>query len=104
MLEEIFGLERISIQQCELLAKKLDHDGATFDLVGPLGRKSCKWLDAYMGLFQIDEMPGFLMTNDPRIAFCPGSVVREYDARRARRSGQDSDYNRGMKWTLLSLM
>jgi len=63
MIEQLVGLEKMSIQQCESLAKKFDYDGATFDLCGPKGKLKCKWLDAYMGIFQIEDSKGFNMTS-----------------------------------------
>ena len=61
-LEAIAGLEKMTINQCERLAQDLDFDGATFDLCGPKGKLKAKWLDAYMGLFQIEGQEGFVMT------------------------------------------
>ena len=61
-LELLVGLEKLTIHQCEELAKKVGYDSATFDLCGPKGRKPCKWLDAYMGLFIIEGDKGFCMT------------------------------------------
>lgn len=58
-IEAVFGLERMNINQCQGLAKKMGFDGATFDLCGPKGKLPCKWLDAYMGLFIIDGAEGF---------------------------------------------
>jgi hypothetical protein len=47
----------MSIIECQHLAKDMElSTKMTFELVGPKGRKSCKWLDAYCGLF---EMEGF---------------------------------------------
>jgi len=63
MIEQLVGLEKMSIQQCESLAKKFDYDGATFDLCGPKGRIKAKWLDAYMGIFMLEGSDGFNMTN-----------------------------------------
>jgi len=53
----------IDIFRAEREAQDLDGT-VKFDLCGPLGRKSCTWLDPYMGLFQIDGDDGFLMTRD----------------------------------------
>ena len=65
MLEEILGKDgKLTIHQCQEIAKRIDHDAMTFDLVGPKGRKSCKWLDAYMGLFTIEGTKGFVMVRD----------------------------------------
>lgn len=62
-LEAIVGLKKLTINQCQELAKDVGYDKATFDLVGPKGRKPCKWLDAYMGMFQIDGDKGFVMVH-----------------------------------------
>ncbi len=52
--------DKFSLLECEQLAKDLDaHDSMTFDLVGPKGRVSAKWLDAYFGFFMIDGQEGF---------------------------------------------
>lgn len=53
MFEAVVGLEKLTIRQCQALAKDLGFDGATFDLCGPLGRKACTWRDAYLGVFTI---------------------------------------------------
>lgn len=62
-LEAIVGLEKMTINQCQELAKDMDFDGATFDLCGPKGKLPCKWLDAYMGLFVINGAEGFNMVS-----------------------------------------
>ena len=61
-LEAIVGLEKLTINQCESLAKKMGFDKTTFDLCGPKGKLKAKWLDAYMGIFHIDGQEGFVMT------------------------------------------
>jgi hypothetical protein len=68
MLEKLVGLSKLTIHQCEELAKKYDGDTA-FDLCGPLGRKRATWLDPHMGLFKIDGSDGFVMVKD--FAFIP---------------------------------
>lgn len=62
--EAVVGLEKLTIHQCQNLAKDIGFDGATFDLCGPKGKKPAKWLDAYMGLFQIVGHEGFMMVRD----------------------------------------
>lgn len=65
MLEQIFGKDgKMNIHQCQEIAKRGGYDKMKFDLVGPKGRKSCKWLDAYMGLFTMEGSDGFLMVRD----------------------------------------
>lgn len=63
-IETLMGLEKVSILQCEELAKDHGYNSMTFDIVGPSGSLQCKWLDAYMGMFQIIGKDGFLMTRD----------------------------------------
>jgi hypothetical protein len=57
----------MNIYQCEERAKEIGFDKAKFVALFPSGPKECKWLDAYMGLFVIDEeglRDGFVMTRD----------------------------------------
>jgi hypothetical protein len=68
-LNALVGLEKVSLHQCEELAKKLGFDSLRFDLVGPKGRKHCRWLDAYFGLFQIDGEDTAICTN--QLTFVP---------------------------------
>jgi hypothetical protein len=63
-IEEIFGLEKMSVLQCQQAAKDIGFDKATFTLVGPRGELKAKWLDAYMGLFEIEGQEGFLMVKE----------------------------------------
>lgn len=58
MIEKSIGLEKLSILQCQQLAKTIGYNTATFDLCGPKGKLKAKWLDAYMGIFQIGEESG----------------------------------------------
>lgn len=60
MLENLVGLDKLSILQCQDLAKDIGYDSATFYLVGTSGTLKAKWLDAYLGLFMIDGEDGFL--------------------------------------------
>jgi hypothetical protein len=47
--------ESFTISECQNLAKDLDaFDKMTFDLVGPKGRKACRWVDAFFGIFEMD--------------------------------------------------
>ncbi len=61
MIEKILGLEKMNILQCQAIAKDIGFNSATFDLVGPKGRIKAKWLDAYMGMFEIEGMDGIVM-------------------------------------------
>lgn len=62
---------RMTINQCEELAKDIGFDKATFDIVGPLGRIKCKWLDAYYGMFEMidPKEEGFVLTS--QVMFIP---------------------------------
>ena len=94
MIEKLIGLERMSILQCEALAKDIGFDSATFDLCGPNGRMKAKWLDAYMGIFQIDGQEGFIMTSQVQFAqnlWCENLMpannrIRNKRSRRNRRT------------------
>ena len=63
-LEKMSDVDKMTIDQCELRAQKEGFDTATFDLCGPLGKKSCKWLDAYFGFFQVEGSEGFIRASD----------------------------------------
>ena len=52
MLEKIIGLKKLSILQCQALAKKIGFDSTEFKLCGPTGEIECKWLDAHLGIFK----------------------------------------------------
>jgi hypothetical protein len=79
-LEVIVGLERMNINQCQRLAEKIGFDKATFDLCGPKGKLKAKWLDAYMGIFQIAGQEGFVMTRQFEFqpdVWCENLMVEE---------------------------
>ena len=44
----------MNIYQCEEKAKDIGFDKAKFVAFFPAGPKKCKWLDAYMGLLEVD--------------------------------------------------
>jgi hypothetical protein len=83
-LEVLTGNDRLSILQCEELAKEIGFDKMSFDLVGPKGKLKCKWLDAYFGMFKIIE-PGkesdrFMMSRDLMYApgiYCENAMIEE---------------------------
>jgi len=52
----------MNLYQCENKAKEVGYDSMEFMALFPAGPKKCKWLDAYMGLFQIDGIEGFVTT------------------------------------------
>jgi hypothetical protein len=72
--------ERNSILQCQEIAKELGYNSMTFDLCGPKGKKSCKWLDAYYGMFTIEGEEGFYMATELAFAsdlWCENIKVEE---------------------------
>ena len=69
MIEKILGIEKMSISQCQELAKKIGFDSATFDLVGPEGKMKARWVDAYLGFFILEENGALMMVSD--ILFVP---------------------------------
>lgn len=44
----------MNLYQCQEAARELSYDNSTFTAIFPVGPVKCKWLDAYMGLLQID--------------------------------------------------
>jgi len=75
MLENMVNPEGVSILQCQEIAKDVDaSDSMTFELHGPKGKKKAKWLDAYMGLFQIEGEDGFFMVKD--FKYAPGLICK----------------------------
>lgn len=65
---QTFFLPKMSILQCQNLAKDIGYDSATFDLVGPKGRFECSWLDAYFGLFSIKGRNGVVAVSSLQYA------------------------------------
>lgn len=61
--------KQMSLVECEDMAKDQGFNTATFDVVGPGGRLKAKWLDAYMGMFQVEGHTGFLMTSEAKDSF-----------------------------------
>lgn len=59
----------MTLLECERLAEKEGFDKLKFTALFPSGPRMCQWLDAYMGIFQVDGLEGFLMTNDMREQF-----------------------------------
>ena len=70
MIEKFAGLEKMTIHQCEALAKEIGFDGATFDICGPRGCRKAKWLDAHFGFFEIEGQQGYVRTE--QLAFTQG--------------------------------
>lgn len=54
----------MEIETCRRKAEREGFDKATFDLVGPSGRMSCKWLDAYFGFFTVEGVEGACLSRD----------------------------------------
>ena len=80
MIEKLIGLEKISILQCQKLAKGMN--SSTFTLCGPKGELECEWLDPDFGFFEIIGKEGFLRVEDFQFAediFCknllPGGYI-----------------------------
>lgn len=74
MLEKLIGLNKVNILQCQKLAEDYGYNSMTFDLVGPLGRKKAKWVDAYFGIFEIEGSEGINMINNEMSRLC----IRSY--------------------------
>lgn len=68
MIEQLLGLERCTIGQCREIAKRIGFNSTTFDLCGPKGKLPCRWLDAYMGLFQRVGEKSFMRASDIEFA------------------------------------
>lgn len=55
----------MTLEQCEALAKDVGFNSMRFVAFFPVGAKDCTWLDAYFGLFKVDELgDGFLTVRD----------------------------------------
>lgn len=54
----------VTLKECEEYAIKNGFDSIKFRTEFPNGDFLCQWLDAYMGLFKVDGLNGFLMTKD----------------------------------------
>ena len=56
----------LTISQAQEIAKKMNKSGdsMTFDLVGPTGRRKCKWLDPFLGFFKVEGLDGFSRVKD----------------------------------------
>ena len=58
-------MTKMTLTACERRAKDdRAYDTATFDLVGPIGRLHCRWLDAYFGAFVEVGKEGFYIVSD----------------------------------------
>ena len=71
MIEKLFGLEKATIQQCQELARKcsVHNMDCTFDLCGPLGTKKAKWVDPYLGFFELEGHKGLFPVRE--LVFAP---------------------------------
>ena len=62
MLERLVcNSDKISILQCQEIAKNFGYDSVSFNLCGPSGKKPCKWIDAYLGMFCTKDDEGHFM-------------------------------------------
>lgn len=52
-----------NLHQEQRRAKSAGFDKAKFLALFPSGPRQCTWLDAYMGLFRIDGLEGFVAVN-----------------------------------------
>ncbi len=62
----------MDIFECERKAREIGFDKATFKAIFPSGIFECRWLDAYMGIFQVDAdglRDGFLMSRQANEMF-----------------------------------
>lgn len=51
----------ISLNECERLAQTDElFENSTFTGFFPIGEKKCKWLDAYLGMFEVESLDVFL--------------------------------------------
>jgi hypothetical protein len=72
--------KKISINQCQELAKRIGFNSTEFDLVGPAGRLKCVWFDAYFGIFEVEKGYGFMMASQIQLAndiHCENIRVKE---------------------------
>lgn len=61
-LEQLLGLDKLTISQCQEIAKKSGNfDTMEFYLCGPARKLKAKWLDAYAGFFQLEGQENFIM-------------------------------------------
>ena len=55
----------MNLYQCQKWAENNGFDSAEFYADFPAGRKKCRWLDAYFGMFEIPGLTdGFMMVKD----------------------------------------
>ena len=55
----------MNLYQCQKWAETNGFDSCEFYADFPIGKKKCRWLDAYFGMFQIPEIDdGFMMVKD----------------------------------------
>jgi len=54
----------MNIYQCQKYAEREGFDSVKFTADFPAGTRTCTWLDAYFGMFQIDGIDGFVMVRD----------------------------------------
>ena len=55
----------MNLYQCQRWAENNGFDKAEFYANFPIGKKKCRWLDAYFGMFQIPGLDnGFMMVKE----------------------------------------
>ena len=55
----------MNLYQCQKYAEKNGFDSVEFYADFPVGKKKCKWLDAYFGMFIVEGLgDGFLSVRD----------------------------------------
>lgn len=52
----------MSLYECECLAKDVGFDSMKFTAMFPIGPKVCRWLDAYFGMFVVDDLGNSFLT------------------------------------------
>lgn len=66
----------MNIYQCQEKAKQVGFDSAVFTADFPSGKRKCRWLDAYMGMFRVEDIEGFMLIRRIDEMF-PGLEVTE---------------------------
>ena len=69
----------MNLYQCEAKAQEIGFDKANFLAIFPRGPVNCRWIDAYMGLFEIDldGMRGSFVTTKQIDELYPNLVCLE---------------------------
>lgn len=70
-LEIMTGNTRLSILQCQDLAKDIGYNNLYFDLCGINGKIPCRWLDAFYGMFLTEDQEKGTFCNIEDIKYEP---------------------------------